>query len=85
MFEYDSNKSRSNKEKHGLDFKEAQAIWQDLNRVEVDPDYRLDRRYMIIGTIDNKRWSAIVTYRGENTRIISVRRSRPNEVKLYGN
>lgn len=85
MFEYDSNKSHSNKQKHGLDFEEAQALWQDPDRINIETDYQLERRTIVIGTIRNKCWSAIVTYRGENTRIISVRRSRPDEVKLYEN
>jgi uncharacterized DUF497 family protein len=30
-----------------------------------------------------KHWSGIITYRGENIRIISVRRSRPEELAIY--
>ena len=40
-------------------------------------------RYLVIGLIDGKHWSAVVTYRDENVRIISVRRSRTEEVALY--
>ena len=35
------------------------------------------------GRIGSKHWSAVITYRGSNIRIISVRRSRATEVELY--
>jgi len=38
---------------------------------------------LLIGKIDGKFWSAVVTYRDGNIRIISVRRSRKEEVELY--
>jgi uncharacterized DUF497 family protein len=40
-------------------------------------------RWLLIGKIDEKHWSAIITRRGENIRLISVRRSRDEEVELY--
>ena len=40
-------------------------------------------RYLVIGRIAAKHWSAVITYRSESIRIISVRRSRPEEVALY--
>ena len=40
-------------------------------------------RYLVIGRIDDKHWSAVVTYRGLNIRLISVRRARTEEVALY--
>lgn len=82
-FEYDLNKSIINKSKHGIDFDEAQALWEDPERLEI-PTKKLDEpRCLIIGKIEGKHWSAVVTYRSSNIRLISVRRSREEEVKLY--
>lgn len=82
-FEYDPNKSQSNKVKHGIDFDEAQALWQDSQRIEIQALTTTEPRFVVIGKIKNKHWSAIITYRANIIRIISVRRARKNEVKLY--
>ena len=83
QFEYDINKSESNKIKHGIDFNEAQALWWDSQRIEIQARTTTESRFVVIGKINNKHWSAIITYRENKIRIISVRRSRDNEVKLY--
>ena len=83
QFEYDFNKSQSNKVKHGIDFIEAQVLWEDSQRIEIQARTTTESRFIIIGKINNKHWSAIITYRENKIRIISVRRSRHNEVKLY--
>ncbi|MGB7316013.1 MAG: BrnT family toxin, partial [Nodosilinea sp.] len=83
QFEYDPNKSRSNLAKHGIDFETAKLLWRDRYRVELEAASAVEPRSLVIGTIEGKVWSAIVTYRGTNIRIISVRRSRDNEVSLY--
>ena len=83
MFEYDPEKSRKNKLKHGLDFEQAKLLWKDPRRVEIQASSTTESRFMVIGKIEGKYWSAIITYREENTRLISVRRSRPDEVKVY--
>jgi uncharacterized protein len=83
MFEYNLEKSQINKSKHGLDFDEAQVIWSDLNRVEIQATSTTEPRFMTIGKINGKHWSAIFTCRGENIRLISVRRSRDEEVRVY--
>ncbi len=82
-FEFDPSKSTSNREKHGIDFVEAQALWQDGNRLEIPARTVDEARSIVIGQIHGKVWSAIITYRGENIRIISVRRARDEEVELY--
>lgn len=82
-FEFDPNKSAANKQKRGIDFVEAQALWDDENRI-IFPARTVDeKRFILIGLINEKHWSAIYTIRDENIRIISVRRSRKEEVKLY--
>jgi uncharacterized DUF497 family protein len=82
-FEFDPKKNHSNREKHGIDFEEAQALWTDEDRLEIPAKTLDEPRYLVVGKISGKHWSAVITYRGENVRIISVRRSRDEEVGLY--
>ena len=82
-FEFDENKSHSNKEKHDIDFMEAQALWEGENRLEVPARTTDEPRFVIFGKIGSKVWAAGVTYREENIRVISVRRARKREVELY--
>ena len=82
-FEYDPNKSETNKEKHGIDFVEAQLLWEDPDLIEIPANTVDEPRYFVIGRIEKKYWSGIMTYRGENIRIISVRRSRTEEIEIY--
>lgn len=82
-FEFDDNKSQSNKAKHGIDFIEAQVLWEDEDRLEIPARTSDEPRTVILGQIRAKIWAAVVTHRGENTRIISVRRARQREVDLY--
>lgn len=82
-FEFDSGKSNSSKKKHGIDFTEAQALWEDPDFLEIPAETSDEPRFVIIGKIAGKYWSAIVTYREERTRIISVRRSRKKEIDVY--
>lgn len=81
-FEYDS-KSAANKKKHGIDFDVAQTLWDDPERLEIPARETNEPRYLIIGVIGDRHWSAVVTYRGQYIRLISVRRSRNEEIKLY--
>lgn len=83
MFEFDQSKSESNREKHGIDFVEAQTLLSDPNLLEITANTTDEPRVLIIGRIGQKHWSAVVTYLNENVRIISVRRSRDEEVKSY--
>lgn len=82
-FEFDPEKSVINKQKHGIDFVEAQALWDDPDLIEIPAKTTDEPRFLIIGTIDGKHWSGVITYRRENVRIISVRRSRSEEVAIY--
>ncbi|VXD19921.1 conserved hypothetical protein [Planktothrix serta PCC 8927] len=82
-FEYDDNKSRTNQQKHGIDFIEAQQLWQDDDLLEIQAKSETESRFLAIGKVKEKHWTAVITYRSENIRIISVRRSRPNEVIWY--
>ncbi len=82
-FEYNSKKSQSNFGKHGIDFEKAQGIWDDPDFIEIPANTSDEPRWLVIGKISGKCWSAVITYRGDNIRIISVRRSREEEVELY--
>jgi uncharacterized DUF497 family protein len=81
--EFDKEKSKINKNKHGIDFVEAQALWDDPDRIEIPATTIDEERYLIIGRISDKCWSTIITYRNEKVRIISVRRSRKEEKEIY--
>jgi uncharacterized DUF497 family protein len=82
-FEYDEHKSLNNKNKHSIDFLEAQKLWEDYDRIIIPAKKMDEPRFLIIGKIKNKLWSAIYTTRGEKIRIISVRRSRKEEIDIY--
>ena len=82
-FEFDSEKSTRNKEKHGIDFIEGQKLWHDLDRIIIPAKLLDEPRYLLIGKIDEKYWSAIFTIRNQKIRIISIRRSRKNEKEIY--
>jgi hypothetical protein len=82
-FEFDSRKSNGNKKKHGIDFDEAQALWDDPDLIEISVKTSDEPRFLIIGKITEKHWSGVITYRSEKIRIISVRRSRKEEVDIY--
>jgi len=82
-FEFDPKKSKANKTKHGIDFTQAQALWDDPDIVEIPATTSDEPRFLVIGRISDKHWSGIITYRNDRIRIISVRRSRKEEADLY--
>jgi len=82
-FEYDGTKSQRNKEKHGIDFVEAQLLWDDPERIEIPAKTEDEPRFVVIGKIGEKHWSVIITYRDNKTRIVSARRSRKEEIEFY--
>ena len=84
QFEYDPDKSAANLAKHGIDFEQAQALWNDTKRYEIPSDEGPEERWLVIGMIEKRLWTAVYTLRGDIIRIISVRRARVNEVKAYG-
>jgi uncharacterized DUF497 family protein len=82
-FEYDPEKSAENRRKHGVDFEEAQALWSDPALLEIPVRVSDEPRWVVIGKMLDKHWSGVITRRNENVRIISVRRSRDEEVEIY--
>jgi uncharacterized DUF497 family protein len=83
IFEFDPSKSKINKKKHGIDFIDAQTLWEDPDFLEIPARTTDEERFLVIGKIETKPWSVVVTYRGENIRIISARRSREEEIEIY--
>ncbi len=81
-FEYDARKSSINEQKHGIDFKEAERLWDGIY-VKLNARKRGERRFLYIGMIDGRHWTVVVTMRGDKKRIISARKSTKSEVKLY--
>ena len=82
-FEFDLQKSQSNEQKHGIDFEKAQLLWADPDRIQIPAKTVDEPRFMVIGKIEGKHWSIILTYREDNIRIISVRRSHKEEIEIY--
>jgi len=83
IFEFDLKKSESNQDKHGINVTDAQKLWNDPDYVQVKANSDGEVRYLIIGNIAGKYWSAVITFRTDIIRIISVRRSRKTEISLY--
>lgn len=83
MFEFDPKKSQSNKEKHGIDFVEAQQLWDDSRRAVIKVKELDEPRFALFSTLKGRHWTAIYTLRNEAIRLISVRRSRVAERKIY--
>lgn len=84
FFEFDAAKSAVNKDKHGIDFEQAQALWEGTH-IQTKIDASIEERFLVTGMIEDKHWSAIITYRGQKIRIISVRRARKEERMYYEN
>ncbi|MBC2734683.1 MAG: BrnT family toxin [Desulfobacteraceae bacterium] len=82
-FEFDPEKSDTNSIKHGIDFVEAQGLWNDADLLEIPAKTTDEPRFLVIGKIGEKHWTGIITYRSDNIRIISVRRARNEEIELY--
>jgi uncharacterized DUF497 family protein len=82
QFDYDPFKSDSNRDKHGIDFIDAQMLWEN-EYIEQPSDYVGENRTEYIGKIKGKYWFAVATKRNGKLRIISVRRARKYEREEY--
>ncbi|MCL2110553.1 BrnT family toxin [Microgenomates group bacterium] len=81
-FEFDNKKSKANLVKHEIDFVDGQRLWEN-ETIEVLSAEKPEIRYLHVGKIDGKFWTAVITYREQNIRIISIRRARKEERKVY--
>jgi uncharacterized DUF497 family protein len=82
-FEWDPAKSKANRAKHGIDFETARKLWLDEDRIQIDAPHPVEERGIIIGKLHGKLWTAVFTVRSDIIRLISVRRSREREERLY--
>ncbi|MDD5158046.1 BrnT family toxin [Sulfurimonas sp.] len=82
-YEYDSNKSLSNKQKHGIDFEDAKLLWNDDRMIEISTSYEDEERFINIGKINSKFYTVVSTIREDKIRIISARRARKKEIEIY--
>lgn len=79
VFEFDEDKSHANRQKHGIDFVEAQRLWSDEDLIVAAARSDDELRYLAVGLIDDLHWAAVYTVRRNVIRIISVRRARRQE------
>ncbi len=82
-FEFDDAKSRTDFQKHGIDFVDAQRLWLDDRLLRIQARTDGEPRFVLIGRIAGVCWSAVSTYRPTRVRLLSVRRSRAEELSLY--
>jgi uncharacterized DUF497 family protein len=82
-FEFDTSKSDANRAKHGIDFVEAQSVWNDQDRITGPADSQDEIRWQTIGLAGNRLVSVFWTERNGAIRIISVRAAREEEREVY--
>ena len=82
-FEFDPAKSEANLRKHNIDFKEAQALWNDKHAALIAARSDSEPRGALIACHRDKIWIAFFTERSSKVRLISVRRARPAEEAIY--
>ena len=83
IFEFNEVKSDLNLRKHGINFQTATWLWEDSHLLEIRARSEDEPRFLVIGRLDGKHWSAVITYRNQRIRLISARRSRKLEMELY--
>ena len=72
-----------NADKHGINFKRAQNLWQDAGLLTLPARSESEARFLAIGKITERHFTAVFTERAGKVRLISVRRSRREERDLY--
>ena len=84
VFEWDEEKNRINKEKHGISFETAAFVFDDENYIEMyDFEHSIDEdRYIAIGQVGDVLF-VVFTERKENIRLISARLATKAERRLY--
>jgi len=71
------------KANNGIDFEKAKELWYDADRLIIPARTTNEYRFLLVAKMDNTHWSAVYTHRKSNIRIISVRKSRTNEIEIY--
>lgn len=82
-FEFDPEKSENNKTKHGVDFNEAQLLWEDPDAIGFPARSDDEERFALLAVLYGRVWVAFYTLRNDRIRLISVRRARQGEKKIY--
>jgi len=87
-FEWDENKNRLNRKRHGVSFPEAQTVFLDDNALLIDdPDHSVDEvRFLLLGLSSSVRLLVVchcVREAGNVIRIISARKADRSERKAY--
>ena len=87
-FEWDENKNRANRKRHGVSFEEGQTVFLDDNALLIDdPDHSVDEvRFVLLGLSSRLRALVVchcVRQAGNVIRIISVRKADRSERSRY--
>ncbi len=83
-FEWDPAKNEVNIEKHGIDFRGAQTIWDgEIVTVQSQQHHHGEKRYLAIGLYKDREIAVVFTWRHQTIRLISARRARKNEREIY--
>jgi uncharacterized protein len=84
MFTWDEAKRRANLRKHGIDFVDAPKIFQGLTfTAEDDRKPYGERRFLTLGLLEDQIVSVTHTERGDEIRIISIRKATKHEARFY--
>ena len=81
-YEWDEAKRQINLEIRGIDFEEIERFQWETSLKEEQIRYG-ERRTLALGYIDNRLHVVVYTARGGNTRIISMRKASPREMRRY--
>ena len=84
MFTWDEAKRRANLRKHGIDFVDAEQIFQGFTLTAEDTREAYgERRFLTLGLLEDQVVSVAHTERGEDIRIISIRKATKHEARFY--
>lgn len=81
-FEFDPTKSAANRDKHGIDFVEAQGLWKVFG-ITIRLPFPFEERWLRVAHLGGRAWAGVFTRRGARIRLISVRRARKDEVESH--
>ena len=84
-FEWDENKNQTNIRDRGIDFNDAKNVFLDpfrMERLDSRADYG-EIRFQVIGMVEGRLLFVVYTFRNENIRIISARKTEPYERRKY--
>ena len=84
MFTWDESKRKLNLAKHGIDFRDAQAIFEGplVTAEDAREDYG-ETRYVALGLLEGIVVSMAYTERGDSVRIISIRKALKHEARFF--